>query len=73
VYIEVSELWQHIEGQDLLRQTLCDEIYAESPLPRKRAARSRCQTRLGLSPINRTLTKSAATGSSARTIFPRCR
>ena len=43
------------------------------PLPRKRAARSRCQTRLGSSPINRAQMKSAATGSSARTILPRCR
>src|SRR5215813_14255919 len=28
VYLEVSELWQHIEGHDVLRQALCDEIYA---------------------------------------------
>jgi hypothetical protein len=28
VYLEVSKLWQHIEGHDVLRQTLSDEIYA---------------------------------------------
>ena len=28
MYLEVSELWQHIEGHDVLRQTLSDEIYA---------------------------------------------
>ena len=28
VYLEVSELWQHIEGRYVLRQTLSDEIYA---------------------------------------------
>jgi hypothetical protein len=28
VYLEVSELWQHIEWRNLLRQSLCNEIDA---------------------------------------------
>ena len=32
VYLEVSDLWQHIEGHDVLRQTLSDEIYASTSI-----------------------------------------
>ena len=73
--LKMREFRQHIEGNRLSWQAFCDQI---DPIMRAVPEKMRCaiempHTHGDSRPIKRAQVKSAATGSSARTIFPRCR